>query len=108
MGTPIAGTGPGCPPAPPSATEVAAIATLDTDVQELLSEFRVAYSTQGALASAGWCTLQEVADRWTDKSDCRKSAAADLGFEEGTNGWVKNTTLLNSVRLAAAIDEARF
>eukprot|EP00971_Amphidinium_carterae_P263829 5234385-Amphidinium_carterae.1 len=51
--------------------------------------------------------MADLADRWTDKAEARKSGPSDLGFAVGSNGHTEATSLHTAVRLGQAIVAAQ-
>eukprot|EP00971_Amphidinium_carterae_P253751 5037472-Amphidinium_carterae.1 len=76
------------------------------DLRAMLGALSIPYHCQAAFAQGGLKTVADLADRWPSKADARDSAAKDLGFRDGENGHTALTSLLISVRIGQAVEQA--
>lgn len=95
------------PPATPTPEEEQAYSTLDRELKTLLASSKVPYFIWGKLATAGYTSIQDFADRWDDKKDVKANAPTDMDFGEGANGFDKESSMLASIRLGHALSEAQ-
>eukprot|EP00971_Amphidinium_carterae_P003947 78411-Amphidinium_carterae.1 len=99
-------TPPVCPPDPIPEDLVNDVSLLDTDLRAMLGALSIPYHCQAQFAKGGFKTVADFADRWASKVEAKASAPKDLGFEEGQNGHTALTSLLVSVRIGQAVDQA--
>ena len=103
---------PSAPPMEPTQQEQENYKGLDPDVQTLFRQYEIPYHIWGRLAKAGYTTMQDVADRWLSKKDCREQAPGDLGFKEddttdvGGLAFTKEFSLRSAIRLGQASEDA--
>lgn len=108
----MAGVGENWPHSEPSKEHKAILEQMDVKLQALLQEFKVHYTTQGEIHSAGYQSLWEFADMFIDKATCRTEAAKALKFESGapnmnsTTAWDTANSNINSIRVSNAMEEA--
>eukprot|EP00971_Amphidinium_carterae_P051366 1011707-Amphidinium_carterae.1 len=97
---------PVCPPDPIPEEFLNDVSLLDTDLRAMLGALSIPYHCQAEFAKGGFKTVADLADRWASKADARASAAKDLGFQDGENGHTALTSLLISVRIGQAVEQA--
>eukprot|EP00971_Amphidinium_carterae_P226410 4491014-Amphidinium_carterae.1 len=97
---------PVCPPDPIPSEFQNDIALLDADLRAMFGALSSPYHCQATFAQGGFKTVADLADRWPSKTEARTSAPEDLGFKVGQNNHTAVTSLLVSVRIGQAIDQA--
>ena len=95
------------PPAAPTGQEEEAHKDLTTELQTILRNSKVPYFIWGKLAEIGYTDPCDFADRWDDKKEVKAKAPDDLSFKDGQNGFDKESSLLASIRLGHAVEEAQ-
>ena len=95
------------PPHAPTEAEAMAFSPLEDEVRTILRNFSVPYIIWEDMATDGYHTLADLADRWITKESCREKAAEDLGIKEGEKGYTKATAGRAIVRIAQAVEEAK-
>ena len=77
------------------------------DLQSVLREYKVHYSVWGTLCQQGFSDLNDFAERFDDKAAAKASSPDEFLFQHTAAGWTRPLTLVNSVRVANAWEEAR-
>ena len=94
-------------PDPIPAAYQAGVNLLAPDCHQVLNQSMVPYFIQAAIATDGYTTLRDLADRWVTKESCRTDSARDYGFRDGDNGYNTASSLRASIRLAQAAGQAK-
>eukprot|EP00971_Amphidinium_carterae_P176697 3503486-Amphidinium_carterae.1 len=97
---------PVCPPDPIPNEFQDDVSLLDADVRALFGALCLPYHCQAAFAQGGFRTIADLADRWPSKAEARQSSPKDLGFQDGQNGHTATSSLLASIRMGQAVDQA--
>ena len=94
------------PPAECPAPFKAASDLWDSEPKNLLTLHKVPWHIQHEMATEGYTTLADLADRWKNQDDLWDNAAADYKFNSGTNGNTGRTSRRSLVSLKQAVASA--
>jgi hypothetical protein len=83
------------------------IQKLTRQAKSILDLKAVPYYIQASLASEGYVTVEDLADRWDKAEDARARGPKELKFEPGTAGYSDEFSKLCAMRLYQAVKMAK-
>lgn len=101
------------PPAPPTEGQTLAIAGLDDDVSTFYKNIRVPWKVQALMCGLQYTTMIDVAERWPDKTELRRTGARVLGLVTGEGDGVRQLGFSEEditralMQLGVAADDAK-
>ena len=93
-------------PDPCPATLTPIINTLHSDAKMLMTQARVPWAVMALMAAETDITLQDLAERWLDKNECRDKAAKDLELNTKLNYDDKQAARA-ARRMSSAVETAQ-
>ena len=90
----------------PTAYETS-LATVSKPARTLMDLKGLPYFVQHQLATGGYVTLEDLADRWDTPQEARTKGPAALGFENANNGYDQSTSDFTAMKLYQVVKAAK-
>ena len=73
------------------------MAKLSRQARNIMDLKCLPYFIQATLAEEGYCSVEDLADRWDKAEDARANGPKELKFEVGSNGYTAELTKLVAI-----------
>ena len=85
----------------------ASLAKLTRQARNIFDMKAVPYYIQAKMAEDGYCTVEDLADRWDKAEDARAQGPTDLDFDVGSHGYTQDLTRLCAMKLYQSVKMAK-